>query len=202
MSLRCCRYGGGVLGHSGKASGFASPISPLSCLFVNKRSPPPSPTYVVQRHEKETIRKDPVMKARVVASYELMLDFYGLKLTDREKGTVEREDNWVDRFHNLNTRYAVERPTLLPQETNTRPHFGGHVRAFHFLPPQRSQLPAHHAHSQVPRRNGARALQAPASGALHPGGVRHQEAQPSCQLVPRLLGANAEGEEAEQSQQN
>lgn len=77
---------------------------------------------MVQRHEKETIRKDPVMKARVVASYELMLDFYGLKLTDREKGTVEREDNWVDRFHNLNTRHVAERPTLLPQETNTRPH--------------------------------------------------------------------------------
>jgi hypothetical protein len=31
-----------------------------------------------------------------------MLDFYGLKMTNRQTGHVERSANWRDRFRNLN----------------------------------------------------------------------------------------------------
>ena len=41
----------------------------------------------LQLHELRAIRADPVMRARVIKSYEMMLDFYGMELRDRETGT-------------------------------------------------------------------------------------------------------------------
>lgn len=40
-------------------------------------------------------------KRRLVDSYELMLGFYGIQLTDRETGEVRRAENWRERFANL-----------------------------------------------------------------------------------------------------
>ncbi|KAL5480038.1 hypothetical protein EMCRGX_G023653 [Ephydatia muelleri] len=56
----------------------------------------------LQLHEAKRIGSDPVMRERVLKSYELMLDFYGMKLKYRNTGEIERADNWKERFHHLN----------------------------------------------------------------------------------------------------
>lgn len=55
----------------------------------------------LQLHEAEAIKADPKALDRVLRSYELMLDFYGMKLTDKQTGSMERSDKWRDRFDNL-----------------------------------------------------------------------------------------------------
>uniref|UniRef100_A0A8C2DQQ6 Opioid growth factor receptor (OGFr) conserved domain-containing protein n=1 Tax=Cyprinus carpio TaxID=7962 RepID=A0A8C2DQQ6_CYPCA len=47
-------------------------------------------------------RKDKQAKSKLVKSYKLMLDFYGLRLANESTGEVERAPNWKDRFRNLN----------------------------------------------------------------------------------------------------
>ncbi|XP_078103991.1 opioid growth factor receptor-like [Sander vitreus] len=42
-------------------------------------------------------------KANLLKSYELMLNFYGIRLCDENTGEVERASNWRDRFDNLNS---------------------------------------------------------------------------------------------------
>ncbi|XP_043978597.1 opioid growth factor receptor-like [Gambusia affinis] len=41
-------------------------------------------------------------RENLLKSYELMLDFYGIKLQNKKTGEVARADNWIDRFQNLN----------------------------------------------------------------------------------------------------
>ena len=50
----------------------------------------------------QAIKNNPAAKARVLKSYEMMLDFYGIKLKSPETGEVERADNWQPRFKHLN----------------------------------------------------------------------------------------------------
>jgi len=53
-------------------------------------------------HEIEEITSSPIMLMRVRRAYELMLDFYGMKLLDTETGLVGRkEDGWEGRYQNL-----------------------------------------------------------------------------------------------------
>ena len=40
--------------------------------------------------------------ARVLKSYEMMLDFYGMRLVDENTGAIERAENWPERFTHLN----------------------------------------------------------------------------------------------------
>ena len=44
---------------------------------------------------------DPDAFGRVLRSYEMMLDFYGMEL-DKETGKISRAQNWKDRFPHLN----------------------------------------------------------------------------------------------------
>lgn len=37
-------------------------------------------------YEAKAIKEDPVLQGRIVTSYELMLDFYGMKLVDKTTG--------------------------------------------------------------------------------------------------------------------
>jgi len=48
----------------------------------------------LQLHEAKAIEADPILRGRVITSYELMLDFYGLKLEDETKGIIVRGENW------------------------------------------------------------------------------------------------------------
>lgn len=54
-------------------------------------------------HEIAGILNDPVAHKRVLTSYELMLDFYGMKLIDRRSGQIGRnEKNYQERYRHLN----------------------------------------------------------------------------------------------------
>jgi len=59
----------------------------------------------LQLHEAKSISADPILLGRVITSYELMLDFYGLKLLDRTKGTIGRSENWKSRYSHLNRSF-------------------------------------------------------------------------------------------------
>ncbi|TSY83934.1 Opioid growth factor receptor [Bagarius yarrelli] len=50
----------------------------------------------------EFMEDDQKIKERMLVSYKLMLDFYGIKLVDDETGEVARAENWSERFENLN----------------------------------------------------------------------------------------------------
>jgi len=56
----------------------------------------------LQPHEIEAIKTDHECAARLVRSYELMLDFYGIVLQNRETGELQRSENWKSRYENLN----------------------------------------------------------------------------------------------------
>ncbi|XP_056220010.1 opioid growth factor receptor-like isoform X1 [Seriola aureovittata] len=61
-------------------------------------------------HEASTLTKEEIKeflksstaKENLLKSYELMLDFYGIELCDKETGEVKRASNWRQRFSNLN----------------------------------------------------------------------------------------------------
>ena len=50
----------------------------------------------------QAICSDPVAHERVIKSYKMMLDFYGMRLKDERTGEVERAENWKERFSHLN----------------------------------------------------------------------------------------------------
>uniref|UniRef100_A0A8C1G9Q1 Opioid growth factor receptor (OGFr) conserved domain-containing protein n=1 Tax=Cyprinus carpio TaxID=7962 RepID=A0A8C1G9Q1_CYPCA len=58
--------------------------------------------HVLTKKEIKLFRKDKQAKSKLVKSYKLMLDFYGLRLANESTGEVERAPNWKDRFRNLN----------------------------------------------------------------------------------------------------
>ncbi|XP_027032113.2 opioid growth factor receptor-like isoform X2 [Tachysurus fulvidraco] len=47
-------------------------------------------------------RRDEQVKKRLLTSYKLMLDFYGIELISEETGEVRRATNWTERSANLN----------------------------------------------------------------------------------------------------
>lgn len=58
----------------------------------------------LQRHEITTMKNDPVITSRVLRSYRLMLEFYGMKLDSIDTGLLNRvmpETKYADRYHNL-----------------------------------------------------------------------------------------------------
>uniref|UniRef100_A0A672N937 Opioid growth factor receptor (OGFr) conserved domain-containing protein n=1 Tax=Sinocyclocheilus grahami TaxID=75366 RepID=A0A672N937_SINGR len=58
--------------------------------------------HVLSKKEIKLFRKDKEAKSKLVQSYKLMLDFYGICLVDESTGEVARAPNWKDRFRNLN----------------------------------------------------------------------------------------------------
>ncbi|XP_078679888.1 opioid growth factor receptor-like protein 1 [Branchiostoma floridae x Branchiostoma belcheri] len=59
----------------------------------------------LQEHEIKLIMENPEAHARILKSYELMLDFYGMKLKDKTTGEIVRSDNWEERLNHLNKSY-------------------------------------------------------------------------------------------------
>ncbi|XP_036806502.1 opioid growth factor receptor isoform X2 [Oncorhynchus mykiss] len=53
------------------------------------------------KKEIEAFLQDETAKKRLVKSYKLMLDFYGIQLSNDTTGEVRRANNWRDRFDNL-----------------------------------------------------------------------------------------------------
>ncbi|XP_026104598.1 opioid growth factor receptor-like [Carassius auratus] len=58
--------------------------------------------HVLSKMEIKLFRKDEEVKKKLVKSYKLMLDFYGIRLIDESTGKVDRALNWEERFKNLN----------------------------------------------------------------------------------------------------
>ncbi|KAJ9454614.1 opioid growth factor receptor (ogfr) region protein [Diplonema papillatum] len=59
----------------------------------------------LQKFEAEAISADPVLQGRFVQSYELMLDFYGMRLVDPATGTVGRSHAFIPRYANLHQSF-------------------------------------------------------------------------------------------------
>ncbi|XP_036415691.1 opioid growth factor receptor-like protein 1 [Colossoma macropomum] len=70
-------------------------LFPIQEQGMNYDSQPLTPEEI------KLFRKDDPVKGRLLKSYKLMLDFYGIKLLDEETGEVGRAENWQDRFKNL-----------------------------------------------------------------------------------------------------
>lgn len=64
----------------------------------------------LQAHELESMKLDSDIIKRIVSSYELMLDFYGMRLVSLETGEVERSlppRNFSARYKNLIRTYPA-----------------------------------------------------------------------------------------------
>ncbi|XP_036416069.1 opioid growth factor receptor-like [Colossoma macropomum] len=57
---------------------------------------------VLTLKEIKHFRENDQLKRRLLTSYRLMLDFYGIKLLDENTGEVGHAENWRERFENLN----------------------------------------------------------------------------------------------------
>ncbi|KDQ62508.1 hypothetical protein JAAARDRAFT_170933 [Jaapia argillacea MUCL 33604] len=78
--------------------GFIQWLFPIQEYGMNYESQP------LQRHEIQTMRSDPAITSRVLQSYSLMLDFYGMRLESSETGRLERSlppRNYEGRYKNL-----------------------------------------------------------------------------------------------------
>jgi hypothetical protein len=62
-----------------------------------------STSQPLQKHEIKWMAMDRAIQFRIRTSYELMLDFFGMKLLDPETGTLGRSEHFADRYDNLNT---------------------------------------------------------------------------------------------------
>jgi hypothetical protein len=63
----------------------------------------------LQKHERAAMRSDAAVRARVLRSYELMLDFYGMRLVDRDTGLLDVSlppRNHEARYRNLSRACA------------------------------------------------------------------------------------------------
>ncbi|KAF9067142.1 opioid growth factor receptor conserved region-domain-containing protein [Rhodocollybia butyracea] len=78
--------------------GYIQWLFPIREYGMNYESQP------LQRHELEAMKSDPDVIKRIVESYKLMLDFYGMHLVSLETGEVERSlppRNYAARYKNL-----------------------------------------------------------------------------------------------------
>ena len=62
--------------------------------------------HPLQKHEIEELRQDENLKDRLIRSYELMLDFFGMKLVGRESGEIARSNkNRKQQYSLLNSSF-------------------------------------------------------------------------------------------------
>lgn len=57
-------------------------------------------------HEIKKMTADPTVIDRIITSYRLMLDFYGMELLSRETGLITRSENYKARYKNLLGEYS------------------------------------------------------------------------------------------------
>jgi hypothetical protein len=76
--------------------GYIQWLFPLQSDGTNSKAQP------LQYEEIEWFSAHPEAQRRLLTSYEMMLDFYGIVLKDRHTGEVEKAQNWRERFQNLN----------------------------------------------------------------------------------------------------
>jgi hypothetical protein len=70
--------------------------------------------------EMSEITASPTILARVRRAYELMLDFYGMKLLDTESGLIGRKDHdWETRYQNLTCKLYI---LVISVQQLSKPH--------------------------------------------------------------------------------
>jgi len=78
--------------------GYIQWLFPIQEYGMNFQSQP------LQRHEIQAMKANPVIMGRILESYKMMLDFYGMRLVSAESGLVDRSlppRNYVARYRNL-----------------------------------------------------------------------------------------------------
>jgi hypothetical protein len=75
--------------------GYIQWLFPIHAHGVTFESQP------LQAHERKAIAADAALIERLLANYELMLDFYGFRLADRNTGVLELAEHHNERFSNL-----------------------------------------------------------------------------------------------------
>ncbi|KAI4891331.1 hypothetical protein NFI96_031735 [Prochilodus magdalenae] len=75
----------------------------IQWLFPIQEQGPNYDAHVLTPEEIKLFRKDEMARERLLKSYRLMLDFYGIELCNEETGEVCRADNWKERFENLDS---------------------------------------------------------------------------------------------------
>ncbi|XP_078602475.1 uncharacterized protein LOC144876737 [Branchiostoma floridae x Branchiostoma japonicum] len=74
----------------------------IQWLFPIREEGSNSQARELQEHEIKLIMENPEAHARILRSYEMMLDFYGMKLKDKMTGEIVHSDNWEERLSHLN----------------------------------------------------------------------------------------------------
>jgi len=77
--------------------GYIQWLFPIREPGLNYQSSP------IQKHEIKKIKESKQCFDRLKKSYDLMLDFYGSRLKNKETGELERTEKWEGRYKNLNT---------------------------------------------------------------------------------------------------
>ncbi|GLB38411.1 putative opioid growth factor receptor (OGFr) conserved region [Lyophyllum shimeji] len=78
--------------------GYIQWLFPIQEYGMNYQSQP------LQRHEIQAMKADPTIIGRITTSYEMMLDFYGMRLVSADSGLVDRSlppRNYVSNYKNL-----------------------------------------------------------------------------------------------------
>ncbi|KAH9949872.1 opioid growth factor receptor conserved region-domain-containing protein [Amylocystis lapponica] len=75
--------------------GFIQWLFPIQEYGMNYESQP------LQRHEIAAMKADAAVTERVIRSYTLMLDFYGMHLQSHDTGLLVRSPNYAERYRNL-----------------------------------------------------------------------------------------------------
>ncbi|KAI0662203.1 opioid growth factor receptor conserved region-domain-containing protein [Cubamyces menziesii] len=55
----------------------------------------------LQKHEIAAMKSDTAIMRRLLRSYTMMLDFYGMQLVSEDTGELQRTGNWKERYRNL-----------------------------------------------------------------------------------------------------
>lgn len=67
-------------------------------------------SQALQPHEITSMQSNTEIMERITKSYEMMLDFYGMRLVSAEIGLLDRSEDFSDRYENLSCRCS--RPGL------------------------------------------------------------------------------------------
>ena len=56
-------------------------------------------------HEIKSMKGDETINRRIITSYQLMLDFYGMRLENEATGLISRSENYAAQYKNLCSTY-------------------------------------------------------------------------------------------------
>jgi hypothetical protein len=91
-------------------------------------------SQALQPHEIISMRSSTEIMGRIMKSYEMMLDFYGMRLVSAEMGLVDRSEDFYDRYTNLICEFMSQN------------NIGWRLMLLRF----RTQLPSHFSDFEMP----------------------------------------------------